>query len=394
MRMNGLLSPSSFFRVIVLGFLLTNVGCSSTNGWVMNRSGMRQYQRGHYAQARHRFSRAIAHDPCNPDYRHNLAMAIQKQGDMVVCEKILRYNLTINAMHQPTYHSLAQLLITEGRAPEAQDLVAGWVATQPYVPESNVEMAWIQRETGDYAGAEQSLQSALKADPTHAIALAHLGQLYQTSGRPDQAATYYQRSLASHWDQPEVQSRLSTLTDPSSSSRSAMMRNPPSGPTLASNSMMIDQPMFEQPMIVSNPMMTSDSMIAGRPSMMTSTAMVTGVPFASDPQAIALEDVNLNPPPKKRHRKHGKENEAIMTAYPLPAFDAPQTAWAPAGTFSGQPALGFQPPGFAADPNGMPQMADNGYAPNPTGQQLIPQADPAHFSPPEMTASLPVVEPH
>jgi hypothetical protein len=52
-------------------------------------------------------------------------------------------------------------MVAQGRAPEAQDLVAGWVATQPYVPEANIEMAWLQRESGDIPGAEQSLQTAL-----------------------------------------------------------------------------------------------------------------------------------------------------------------------------------------------------------------------------------------
>jgi Flp pilus assembly protein TadD len=107
MRTNGYLSPVCLCRVIVIGLLLSSVGCNASNGWAMNRSGMRQYQRGQYAQARHRFARAVAHDPYNADYRHNLAMSLQKQGDVAASEKILRHNLTINAMHQPTYHSLA-----------------------------------------------------------------------------------------------------------------------------------------------------------------------------------------------------------------------------------------------------------------------------------------------
>ena len=181
-------------------------------GYMVNRSGMKQYARGHYALARHRFAKAVASDPGNPDYRHNLAMALQKQGDVAGSEKILRHNLTMNAMHQPTYHSLAQLMISQGRAPEAQELLTAWVSTQPYVPEANIEMAWLQRESGDIAGAEQSLQQALKANPTNAIALSHMGQLYQTAGRQDEAVAYYQRSLAAHWDQPEVQSRLATMT--------------------------------------------------------------------------------------------------------------------------------------------------------------------------------------
>ena len=242
MSKDGLLSPTGFSRAVVLGLILITAGCNATSGYTMNRSGMKQYQRGNYAQARHRFARAIADDPHNPDYRYNLAMSLQKKGDAAAAEKILRHNLTVDAMHQPTYHSLAQVLNSQGRSAEAQDLIAGWAETQPYVAESNLELAFLQRESGNVAGAEQSLRNALRANPTHPTALAHLGQIYQESGRPDLATAYYQRSLASKWDQPEVQSRLATLVEPGSISRnnrrSALMQNSLDGPMLAGGPVM------------------------------------------------------------------------------------------------------------------------------------------------------------
>lgn len=387
MRRNGILSSNCLCRIIVLGFILVNSGCYATNGWVLNRSGMRQYQRGHYAQARNRFARAIAHDPCNPDYRHNLAMALQKQGDMAASERILRYNLTIDAMHQPTYHSLAQLLVTEGRGPEAQELVAGWVATQPYVPESNIEMAWVQRESGDVASAEQSLQNALRADPTHPIALAHLGQLYHSTGRADMAAAYYQRSLASNWDQPEVQSRLATLNDTGSMTRSALMQNPPNTPLLAGDPGISGDAMF-----VSNPTIIGEPMLAGTQTM-TSLAMTSDVPFGSDPQAMTLEDPRFNPPAKTKRRRHHRENDPVVAAYPLPDFNAPLSAWQPTVAAPGQPTMAYQSIDISADPIVASRMGDNPYSPTRLNDG-VPQADPAHFGAPDMTASLPVVDPH
>ncbi len=425
MCMYGPLLPIGLTRAVILGLLFFNVGCMGTSGWAMNRSGMRQYSRGHFAHARHRFARAVAHDPCNADYRHNLAMSIQKQGDMVASEKILRHNLTINAMHQPTYHSLAQMMVAQGRAPEAQDLLAGWVATQPYVPEANIEMAWLQKETGDVGGAEQSLQQALKVKPTHPVALAHLGQLYHGTGHPDLAATYYQRSLAANWDQPEVQSRLATLTDvnPSSRSRSAMMQNSSGATMVASNPILVTDSMAasgfnmsvdpmmangpilnESSMLASSSTMMGDSMLSGTPTMALLPTYADGVPFGSDSEAVALEDVNSNPPPRQRRRKNDKNKEPVMTAFPLPNFDSPATAWVPSGTFSGQPSMAYQTPEMgmnqmAMPPQGYPQMAGSGFSPTPLNGNpmgLIPQADPAHFegSGPEMTASLPVVDPH
>ncbi len=377
MRIDGLLSSSSLLRACVVGLLLVNVGCNAANGWAMNRSGMKNYKRGNYAQARHDFARAIADDRYNPDYRHNLAMALQKQGDLASAERILRHNLTVDAMHQPTYHALAQILTSEGRTGEAQDLIAGWAETQPYVPEANIELAWLQREAGNTAAAEQSLRNALRANPTHPTALAHLGQLYQETGRSDQAAAYYQRSLASKWDQPEVQSRLATLTETAGGNRvarrSAMMQNS-----------------------VAQPMMASNGTI-----LMPSQAMST---YGPDTQVIALEDVNSNPRPRVSRRGKNQDGQ-VIAAYPLPNFDSPAMAGLPSGSTAGQPEIVFQQPIVsnqpmtAAQPMMAAPMAQSNNSATPwvaSAPPLIPQADPAHSqeATPEMTASIPVVEPH
>ena len=421
MRMNGYLSPHSLCRMAIVGLLLMNMGCCAANGYMVNRSGMKQYARGHYALARHRFAKAVASDPGNPDYRHNLAMALQKQGDLAGSEKILRHNLTMNAMHQPTYHSLAQLMISQGRAPEAQELLTAWVATQPYVPEANIEMAWLQRETGDLAGAEQSLQQALKANPTNAIALSHMGQLYQTAGRQDEAVAYYQRSLAAHWDQPEVQSRLATMTEPGSVTRSAMMQTA-AAPMMASAPVMTQEPMLAStPMPGGNNMISatqvsmSETMVADPSSIPLATSpmpIVAGMdasnPFGNTPDAVALEDLRSNPAPQHARRKGrwNRRNQNVASTYPLPDFgSAPTTAWVPAGTIGGPAGVAYQPVG--GDPTMMalanpqispPSASDSISTPYVTnyGSLPVPQADPAHFgqSNPDMTAAVPTVDPH
>lgn len=432
MSMIGILSSKRLFCGMGLALLCLNIGCAGTNGWAMNKSGMRQYSRGHYAQARHQFARAIAHNPCNADYRHNLAMAIQKQGDPVASEKILRHNLTIDAMHQPTYHALAQLMVNQGRTSEAQDLLASWVATQPYIPESNIEMAWFQRETGDVAGAEQSLQMALKARPGHPVALAQLGQLYQSNGRNDLAASYYQRSLAAKWDQPEVQSRLATLTDPNfrPRSRSAMMQGMAepqmamstdafiaNGPALSTDPMLVSysQPIGD-PNLAGAPMLTAEPNFQ-QPLVLNETPMMAmagpqniETPFGDDQDAASLEDLAANPAPKRhRARKRNKSKDPTMANFPLPNFDGTSTAWVPAGTIPGQPSMAYQPSTFQSPVAGSdlasiptyngPVVGGGAYNPTPINgsqQMLAPQADPAHAftSVQEMTASLPVVDPH
>ena len=88
-------------------------------------------------------------------------------------------------------------MVAQGRGHEASQMLNSWAATQPYVAESHVELAWLQGEMGDKQGATQSLQRALQVNPNHSTALAHLGQYYQEQGQSNQAVAMYQQSLAS-----------------------------------------------------------------------------------------------------------------------------------------------------------------------------------------------------
>ena len=197
------------FACTVLCGLLS--GCNFISGRVTNGAGTSYYRGGSYTLAQQEFQRAVADNPQNPDYRHNLAMSLHKQGRLAEAEQVYRQTLSLNPAHQPSYHGLAMLYSEQGRSAEATSLLSSWVATQPYNPESHVEVAWMQRQAGDPAGAEQSLRQALRVAPNHPIALAQLGEVYENSGQPDQALAMYQRSLRSNWLQPQVHSRMAAL---------------------------------------------------------------------------------------------------------------------------------------------------------------------------------------
>lgn len=216
------------FQSVVLSgcaILLTlQSGCNLSSGYTANQMGKARYKTGNYQGAYYEFRRAIIDQPRNADFHYNLAAALNKQGDVGGAETAYRQALYKDPAHQPSYHALAQVLNSQGRTAEARDLLHAWVDTQPYNAGSHVEMAWLQRETGDMIAAEKSLQSALKVQPNHPIALAQLGQIYQDSGQPDRATALYQRSLKSHWQQPQVRSRLAGLRGqyrPSQASRFA-----------------------------------------------------------------------------------------------------------------------------------------------------------------------------
>ncbi len=155
------------------------------------------------------FEKAVASTPSNPDYTANLARTRFKMGDTAGAEQIYRNTLTASPGHQPAYHGMAELLVAQGRQQEAAAMLSTWSATQPYVAESHLELAWLQKEMGQPDAAAQSLQQALQVNPGHPKALAHLGQIYQDQGQTNRAIAMYQQSLQADWQQPQVQSRLS-----------------------------------------------------------------------------------------------------------------------------------------------------------------------------------------
>ncbi|WP_298866508.1 tetratricopeptide repeat protein [uncultured Gimesia sp.] len=208
-------NSSISFMIITLSLgTLTFSGCNSMHGVASNEMGNGYYQRGEYAKAQAAFTRAIADNPGNPDYVHNLAIVMEKEGNLAGAEQTYRNALKIDPSHQPSHHGLAELMISQGRQQEAVQHVTAWRDTQPYIAESHLEMAWLQQQSGDITGAEQSLKTASNIDPSHPKALAHLGQVYQQTGRSQEALAMYEQSLHSEWYQPQVQSRIASIKKP------------------------------------------------------------------------------------------------------------------------------------------------------------------------------------
>lgn len=191
--------------------LVASSGCNHMHGWSSNRTGMRAYQEGNYAAAKDSFQKSLYDEPTNSDYAHNLGAALKKTGDVAGAESAYRHALMLDPSHQPAHHSLVMLLSEQGRTQEATDVAQMWADTEPYLPESHIELAWLQREMGDFAGAEQSLKNALRIEPNNDVATAQLGDLYRSTGQSDRAVAMYQRSLHTNWFQPQVQSRLATM---------------------------------------------------------------------------------------------------------------------------------------------------------------------------------------
>ncbi|MFN6107163.1 MAG: tetratricopeptide repeat protein [Planctomycetaceae bacterium] len=191
--------------------LILGSGCNSFQGNLNNQSGMRHFQSGDFTAAKDEFQRAVADQPHNADYLHNLASALKREGQLEEAERRYQRALAANRSHQPSYHGLATLYREQGRGAEARDLLAGWQGEQPYTPEPYIELAWLEKEQGNPAAAERYLGQALRIRPNDHVAAAQLGQVYEELNQPERAYALYKRSLYTRWYQPEVEARLTRL---------------------------------------------------------------------------------------------------------------------------------------------------------------------------------------
>lgn len=227
----GIRTLTPLLLLIGGGLTALTAGCSPMSGYVNNERGTAYYSTGNYVAARDEFQRAVADSPRNANYIHNLATAKKKQGDLQGAEQAYRQAIQVDPAHQPSYHGLSAMLVEQQRVAEAKDLTQMWVDTQPHNAESYIEMAWVQRHMGDIAGAERTLQSAQRVDPSNHMISAQLGQVYQDAGRGEEAIAMYQRSLHKNWYQPQVQSRVATLRQTTPRSM-AVPRTVQYGPTV------------------------------------------------------------------------------------------------------------------------------------------------------------------
>ena len=146
--------------------LLLLSGCNWLSGRSANQVGQVYYRFGNYTAAANEFHRASIDDPRNADYQYNLAAARKKQGLIAESENSYRRALAINPGHQPSYHGLAAIMKQQGRTPEAIALMQSWVGSEPYRTAPYVELAWLQRESGDLAGATQTLNARCRCSRT------------------------------------------------------------------------------------------------------------------------------------------------------------------------------------------------------------------------------------
>jgi Tfp pilus assembly protein PilF len=198
--------------VAVLGVALG--GCVSTEqerAQDYNEDGVYLYRRGDYMGARESFKAALALQPEDAGLLFNVGECYDRLGKTAKAEQYYNECLKRSPNHASCRHALTALLVGAGRRPEAERMVADWMAREPKLAMPYAEDGWLQHEAGNLPQAQARLQQALEFDPHDNRTLTELALVYEEMNRPDRALVLYERALERDPHQPELTERVNFL---------------------------------------------------------------------------------------------------------------------------------------------------------------------------------------
>ncbi|MEW4489995.1 tetratricopeptide repeat protein [Thalassoglobus sp. JC818] len=355
-------------------------GCGAANGYLMNRSGQRYYNKGNYEFARYEFERALMDSPHNANYAFNVAKTMERQGEIENAEEMFQHALTIDPSHQPSYHGLASMLQEQGRSDEASQLLTAWADTQPYNPGAR-QFAGAGYGGAGYGGAQQAQFSA---QPHSAGYVSHRGPM----GPPPVVSQPYSQGpqfagqpmmsqqMASHQGfQGQTSSHYLNQVPPSVRMANVMPRTDPTmmgGPVVSPQYSMASAPMSGG---FSGPQPTQAA-----PQMWTPTAE----PMPTQTNG-AFPELRVPEPqliPENGNASYHPQSGSMPGQNQMPGQNMVfhSTGYAPQGAFPGQPVE-------------QPQMSSGDWAPVQSSAPMLPaSASTPQGSAPSVVQVVPAVQ--
>lgn len=150
----------------------------------------------------------LARAPERADILCDLAVMQRTQGDPGAAEQTLRRALALDPGLVPALGNLANVLLDQSRADEAEAVLVQAVERAPDQPWLRRSLALALLARQDAAGAETQLRQALAIAPDDAEVHETLGALLSQSGRPIEAEQYHRAALPRLKDKSRCLSNL------------------------------------------------------------------------------------------------------------------------------------------------------------------------------------------
>ena len=203
--------------VVWVLFLMTLGGCNySANRH--NCQGTYAFQTGNVTQAINQFQQALIANPNDANAYYNLGYsyaALGKQNRNAQwtseAEQLFRRSIALNDQHVESHRALAALLIENGQAQNAFDLMNGWRERYPTSSAPLIELAKLYQESGDNRRAADLLADSLRLDGSNPAAFRSLGQIREAQGDLNLALQNYTRSLQFNRAQNDLVTKIASL---------------------------------------------------------------------------------------------------------------------------------------------------------------------------------------
>jgi tetratricopeptide (TPR) repeat protein len=168
-------------------------------------------QRGDYRAAIEALDKASRRRPNDADLHRRAARLFVFTNQPEKAEQRARKALEIDPSHLPSKAVLCLAVDWLKRDEEAIDLCNQVVTADPKYSTGFAYLAEAQADSGDFASAKSSAETAIDLDPQNPDALRALGYAFDVFGRYDDALYHYQRSLERDPNQPHVMNAIGRI---------------------------------------------------------------------------------------------------------------------------------------------------------------------------------------
>ncbi len=138
---------------------------------------------------------AIDRNPGDWDFVYDLAMLVEKMGNLAEMERLLRSIIAGKPDYHHAYNALGYSLADRGQQlPEAKQLILKaleFAKEDPFIMDS---LAWVEFRSGNNEEALRILQTAFSSKPDAEIA-AHLGEVMWTMNRRNEAIEVWKQGI-------------------------------------------------------------------------------------------------------------------------------------------------------------------------------------------------------
>jgi len=139
--------------------------------------GGSQYDRGHYAQAKHHWARLVKLQPAWPLAWYNLGLAYARMGKAAMALKMLQRALELDHTFLEASVERALIYDERGQRRQAKQEYARAFRLAPMSPIVNYNLGSFLFDQGRYAKALVYFRRAIRVNPTHAPSHDYLGQV-------------------------------------------------------------------------------------------------------------------------------------------------------------------------------------------------------------------------